>query len=520
MRKKRGVHYLVALALVVATWVAPGVVAAQRDATIQVGDVLALRMNTALSSKTSRAGDRFTATVFEPLRDRDGRVIVPQGSTVEGRVTNVEPAKRLSRSGTISVEFDRLVLPDKRSVPIFGQLTSLNPDERKKIDEEGEIEGESTTKRSVIFIGGGAGVGAIIGAVAGSAGVGTGIGAGLGTAAVLLTKGNEAEINQGFEFGLEVLRPVTIATERPRVSETFESENDILYVQRYLADRGLYTGQIDGRLSPATRAALVRFQRDERIAQSGAIDLETALAIGLVDDRQEAMQPVRVLAVDSRRVAGGIDLDITAQTNSGGWGVYENHFVNRNTVHVYVRGVPPQGPATQAITPHNLQVQLSAGEARGVTTFVVHGADGELSGQIGTSAGGGLGVDLRAVESRLESMKVLYERTLGIRVAPRTGDIAFTGRNYTEGEIELLVALSSLHNSTRLLSQLSTSLREPEALRGATVLVVRDGRQFDRLLERNRSQRTSALARDWTQVRPEFVRLAETIGRQFERDTE
>ena len=212
MRSYRLVRALVGSSLILLLSAAAGFGAPQREQNIQAGEILALRMNTGLTSKTSRAGDRFTATVFQPLRS-GGDVVVPEGSTVEGRVTAVEPAKRLSRSGTISVEFDRLVFPDGRSVPIVGQLTSLDPEERRKIDEEGEVRGESTTKRNVIFIGGGAGVGAIIGAVSGSAGAGTGVGAGLGTAAVLLSKGNEAEIAPGFEFALEILRPVTIPGE-------------------------------------------------------------------------------------------------------------------------------------------------------------------------------------------------------------------------------------------------------------------------------------------------------------------
>jgi hypothetical protein len=514
-----------ALAIMVAasTWFAPAPAAAQRDRSIPTGAVLELRMNTKLSSKTSRAGDRFTATVIRPL-DVDGDRIVPEGATVEGRVTSVEAAKRLSRSGTIAVEFDRLVLPDGRSVPILGQLTSLDPEERRKIDEEGAVRGSSTTKRSVIFIGGGAGVGAIIGAVSGSAGTGTGIGAGLGTAAVLLSKGNEAEIDAGFEFGLEVLRPVVIPEEEisaePEAPETFESETDILYVQNYMRDRGLYTGPIDGRLSPATRSSVVRLQRALRLEESGAVDQPTGQAIGLLDDLNAPMQPVKALAVDTQRNPNGVEVYLTAQTTTGGWGVYENHFVTRNTLHVYLRGVAPNGPATQALTRHELQFALSPAEARGVTQFVVHGADGDLSGAIGESVGGGLGVDLRGLEQRLLAMRASYERALGVRAQPRTGDLTFTGRGYNEGELELYYALGSLADSTRLLAQMSAGVRDPQALQGATGILVRTARMFDRAVERGKSQRTAQVAREWQQLRPEFVRLAELAGRQFERDAE
>ena len=63
-----------------ATWIAPTTTVAQRDRSIPTGSVLELRMNTKLSSKTSRAGDRFTATVLRPLVV-DGDRIVPDGAT-------------------------------------------------------------------------------------------------------------------------------------------------------------------------------------------------------------------------------------------------------------------------------------------------------------------------------------------------------------------------------------------------------------------------------------------------------
>src|SRR5829696_2843474 len=88
---------------------------AQAERALQPGEVVALRMDTGLNSKSSRAGDRFTATVFEPVVV-DGDTVVPTGTKVEGRVTSVEPAKRLSRSGTIAVEFDKIVYKDGRSV--------------------------------------------------------------------------------------------------------------------------------------------------------------------------------------------------------------------------------------------------------------------------------------------------------------------------------------------------------------------------------------------------------------------
>ena len=58
--------------------------------------------------------------------------------------------------------------------------------------QEGEVEGKSTTKRNVVFIGGGAGAGALVGAVAGG-GKGAGIGAAVG-AEIAMTLDREVSI--------------------------------------------------------------------------------------------------------------------------------------------------------------------------------------------------------------------------------------------------------------------------------------------------------------------------------------
>ncbi|HNC46380.1 MAG TPA: hypothetical protein PLU80_19575, partial [Acidobacteriota bacterium] len=168
-----------------------------RSYEIPVGAVLKLRLNSQLTSKTNRVGDTFTATVFEPYLI-DGKAVVPQGTQVEGHVSSVEPAQR-DRSGTIAVDFDYLIFENGKKLDIsqVSELTSLKRDEKQQIDAEGKTSGGSTTKRKIIFTGGGAGAGAVIGAIAGGgkgAAIGSAIGAGAGILTSLLLKGEEAVV--------------------------------------------------------------------------------------------------------------------------------------------------------------------------------------------------------------------------------------------------------------------------------------------------------------------------------------
>src|SRR5690349_16222124 len=100
-----------------------------QQVTIPDGTTIELRMDSGLNSETSHVDDVFKASVTRSV-SIDGRVAVPENSSVNGRVTMVQPAERSSRSGVIGVEFNRISINGK-AYPIEGTLTSLHADERK-----------------------------------------------------------------------------------------------------------------------------------------------------------------------------------------------------------------------------------------------------------------------------------------------------------------------------------------------------------------------------------------------------
>jgi type IV secretion system protein VirB10 len=256
-------------------------------------------MDSYLSSRTSRAGDKFTSTVTIPVYV-GGKMVIPAGAIVEGRVTQVTPARRQSRSGTIAIEFDSLVFPNGSRVQIRGSLTSADPQERQRIDEESRVSGQ-VGNRSIVFIGGGGAVGAVIGAAAGGgkgAIIGGAVGAGIGLAGVLLSKGAEAEVRPGTPFGIELSEPLTIAesfiyeesTSRAHTIEPplpLSSPEMIRRAQQALKEQGYYEGQIDGILGPRTSNALKTYQREHGLAETGKLDPETARSLGLIGGRSE-----------------------------------------------------------------------------------------------------------------------------------------------------------------------------------------------------------------------------------------
>lgn len=180
--------------------------------TVETGTTLRVRMNNTITSKTARVGDTFTATVTEPVYSTTGVVVIPTGSTVIGRVDSVTPAAKGGKVGSIDASFTSVKLPNGKSRAINGSLSDLDSKSAKS-DNEGTASGDKTKHRKVIFIGGGGAGGAILGgAVGGGKGalIGGIIGGVGGLIAETQTKGEEATVKSGTEFGVYLNQAVSL----------------------------------------------------------------------------------------------------------------------------------------------------------------------------------------------------------------------------------------------------------------------------------------------------------------------
>ncbi|MBA2335036.1 MAG: hypothetical protein H0V90_08875 [Blastocatellia bacterium] len=187
-------------------------VAAPALYTVSSGKRFRVRMNDTLSSKTARVGERFTGTITEPVYSNTGVVVIPSGSEIIGRVNSVRPAAKGGKPGQIDASFVQVKLPNGRTRAINGSLTDLYSDDAKS-DSEGAASGDRMKNRKIIFIGG-AGVGGAVlgGAVGGGKGalIGGLLGAGAGLLGERYTKGEEAEVRSGTEFGVYLNQAITL----------------------------------------------------------------------------------------------------------------------------------------------------------------------------------------------------------------------------------------------------------------------------------------------------------------------
>lgn len=179
---------------------------------VDTGTVMRVRMSGDISSANAKIGDRFTTTVTEPVYSNTGVVVIPSGSTVTGKVDSVVPAKKGGDPGQISVSFISVRTPNGTSRTINGSLTDLNTKSAKS-DNEGTASGDDRKNDKIIFIGGGGAGGALLGAAIGGgkgAVIGGILGAGAGLLGERLTKGEEAQVKSGTEFGVYLNQEISL----------------------------------------------------------------------------------------------------------------------------------------------------------------------------------------------------------------------------------------------------------------------------------------------------------------------
>ncbi|HYN25597.1 MAG TPA: hypothetical protein VES69_11200 [Pyrinomonadaceae bacterium] len=166
---------------------------------VPVNTNLRIRLEDTLSSKESRVGDKFTATVVDPTRFDE--------ATVTGHISSIKKSGKVKGSTSMNLAFDSIQLPDGRRGTLHGYVTRVYGDNAGKADDEGGVEssgrGKQTLKRAGIA---GAG-GAIIGAIAGGgkgAGIGLLIGGAAGAGSVALKGSKELKLESGTELLVRV----------------------------------------------------------------------------------------------------------------------------------------------------------------------------------------------------------------------------------------------------------------------------------------------------------------------------
>lgn len=158
-------------------------VARFREYTVPEGTTLSVRLSSAVSSRTAKAGEVVHGTLADAVVI-DGTDVLPAGSRVRAEVTGVQPSGKVKGRASLTLAFSSIDAHDA-AYPIGNRVS---------------FAAEATRERDAATIGipaaGGAAIGAIIGGKKGAA-VGAAVGGGAGTAAVLATPGKDVDLPAG-----------------------------------------------------------------------------------------------------------------------------------------------------------------------------------------------------------------------------------------------------------------------------------------------------------------------------------
>src|SRR5712691_2594265 len=118
-----------------------------RAYTVPDGTHIQAKLETTLSSKTNRQGDRFTARVTESVIV-GGKEVIPLNTIIEGRIAAVKTAGKVKGRSEMNLSYERLIFPNGVSETIVASLADLDETQKEQVDrKEGTIRGESSRKQ-------------------------------------------------------------------------------------------------------------------------------------------------------------------------------------------------------------------------------------------------------------------------------------------------------------------------------------------------------------------------------------
>ena len=175
---------------------------------VPAGTVIPVTLTTRISTKHAKDGDGIYGKTAFPITV-DNKIVIPEGSYLRGKVTEVKRPGRVTGKGELTLNFQTLVLPSGITIPIYTSLGGTSGAGEKK--GEATVQGDSSKGEDAKTVGTTAAEGTLIGVIANrgkGAAVGGAGGAVVGTAAVLLSRGKDLVLEPGTTIEIVLDRPV------------------------------------------------------------------------------------------------------------------------------------------------------------------------------------------------------------------------------------------------------------------------------------------------------------------------
>jgi len=180
---------------------------------VNEGTPLRARLQNPLSTKDTHVGDTFLAELVQPVTQH-GVVLIPIGSQIRGRISDVHGGRRFTGRASIRLQPDFITFPDGTSHRLHAELIDLDNFADAHVNSEGTVVGTEHPKAALAAVGlttaSATAAGAIIG---GGVGAAVGAGVGVGAGAIWWLKRDvqqELPVGTGLVFSLD--EPFTVTS--------------------------------------------------------------------------------------------------------------------------------------------------------------------------------------------------------------------------------------------------------------------------------------------------------------------
>jgi hypothetical protein len=167
---------------------------------VPAGTRVAVVLQTGISTRNAKAGDSVYLQTSFPIT-QSNHIVIPVGSYLRGELLETKRPGRIKGRGEFRMRLDTLILPNGYTVDLRAAPRSADSGGKETMDSEGKVTGGGDKGKKVGTVvettTAGAGIGALATRTPKGAGIGAGIGAAAGLAAVLLTRGPDAELPRG-----------------------------------------------------------------------------------------------------------------------------------------------------------------------------------------------------------------------------------------------------------------------------------------------------------------------------------
>jgi len=178
---------------------------------VPMGTHLGVILESGISTATAKPGDAVYFRTSFPITINN-KVVIPVGSYLRGEVTDTKRPGRVKGKGEFRIRLDTLVFPNGYTVDLNAEPHSADGG-HVKTDSEGKMTGPGGGGKDAATVAtttvAGAGIGAIADGAKG-AGIGAGIGGAAGLAAVLLSRGPDAQLPRGSSMDLVLERDLQL----------------------------------------------------------------------------------------------------------------------------------------------------------------------------------------------------------------------------------------------------------------------------------------------------------------------